>query len=130
MAQQSDAFKIFLNAIPKEHGEIATNLHRLILHIHPRAHESVWHRQNIASYGVGPKKMSEHFVYIANYRDHVNLGFYQGASMEDPAQLLAGTGTDLRHIKIKTLADAKSENLTRYIEEALRLRRAAQVLTV
>jgi hypothetical protein len=126
VTKQSAAFKDLLGATPKLQGEIGVILHDLILDLLPDAFESVWPKQNIASYGIGPKKMSEHFVYIAFYRDHVNLGFYQGAEMQDPDGLLEGTGAGLRHIKIKDLANMKRQILTAYIHAALKLRRRAE----
>jgi hypothetical protein len=42
-------------------------------------------------------------VYIAPFKAHVNLGFFQGADLPDPAALLEGTGKGLRHVKLKTL---------------------------
>jgi hypothetical protein len=126
MAKQSAAFKDLLSAKSKLHAEIGVVLHDLILDVLLDAFESVWPKQNIASYGIGPKKMSEHFVYIAFYRDHVNLGFYQGAEMQDPDRLLEGTGAGLRHIKIKDMANIKRRTLTHYIQVALQLRRGAE----
>ena len=57
--------------------------------------EVVWPRQKIASFGVGLKKMTEHYAYIAVLGGHVNLGFYHGASLSDPAGLLEGAGKKL-----------------------------------
>lgn len=122
MLTQSEAFKHLLSTMPNEHAVISVLLHDLILGIYPDAHESVWPKQNIASYGIGPKKMSEHFVYIANYRAHVNLGFYQGNEMDDPDGLLVGTGAGLRHVKIRTQDEANSNRLEAYIKSALLLR--------
>jgi hypothetical protein len=122
MSAQSTEFKHLLSSMPESHAAISAVLHDLIISIYPAAHESVWPKQNTASYGVGPKKMSEHFVYIANYRQHVNLGFYQGNEMDDPDKLLEGTGAGLRHIKIKTFEEAKSAKIKTYVKSALRLR--------
>jgi hypothetical protein len=126
MPRQSPAFKQLLETLPETHAAISTALHGLIMDIYPEAHESVWLKQNIASYGIGPKKMSEHFVYIASYKNHVNLGFYQGSDMDDPDARLEGTGAGLRHIKIKTTAQAQSPILKTYIIAALRLRQSLQ----
>ncbi len=46
----------------------------------------------MAGYGIGPKKMSEHFCYIALNEDYVNFGFNQGADLPDPKGLLEGSG--------------------------------------
>ncbi len=73
----------------------------LIREAMPDAVELVWPKQNIASYGVGPKKMSEHFCYVGLFKAHVNLGFYYGADLPDPGGLLEGTGKALRHVKLE-----------------------------
>ena len=44
--------------------------------------------------------------YIAPQKDYVNLGFVFAADIDDPHQMLQGTGKRMRHIKIKTLKDA------------------------
>ena len=46
----------------------------------------VWPRHQISSYGVGPKKMTQHYAYIGVQKSHVNLGFYHAPpSMIRPA---------------------------------------------
>jgi hypothetical protein len=35
------------------------------------------------------------------FRSHVNVGFFHGAALADPAGLLEGTGMSMRHVKIK-----------------------------
>jgi hypothetical protein len=39
------------------------------------------------------------FGYVAPFKDHVNLGFFFGALLKDPARLLEGTGERGRHVK-------------------------------
>jgi hypothetical protein len=41
------------------------------------------------------------FGYVNAFKDHVNVGFYQGAALDDPAGLLEGTGKRMRHVKLK-----------------------------
>ena len=41
------------------------------------------------------------FAYVNVFRAHVNVGFFHGASLEDPAGLLEGTGKYMRHVKLK-----------------------------
>jgi hypothetical protein len=41
------------------------------------------------------------FGYVNVFKDHVNIGFYFGAELEDPAGLLEGTGKRMRHVKRK-----------------------------
>jgi len=41
------------------------------------------------------------FAYVNVFRDHVNVGFFHGASLPDPAGLLEGTGRRMRHVKLR-----------------------------
>ena len=39
------------------------------------------------------------FGYVNVFTSHVNVGFFQGASLDDPSRLLQGTGKFMRHVK-------------------------------
>jgi hypothetical protein len=41
------------------------------------------------------------FAYVNAFRAHVNVGFFHGAALEDPAGLLEGTGKSMRHVKLR-----------------------------
>jgi hypothetical protein len=41
------------------------------------------------------------FAYVNVFTSHVNVGFFQGASLPDPDHLLQGTGKYMRHVKLK-----------------------------
>jgi hypothetical protein len=41
------------------------------------------------------------FGYVNAFTGHVNVGFFNGAGLEDPAGLLEGTGKRMRHVKVK-----------------------------
>ena len=72
----------------------------------------------MAGYGIGPKKLSEHVCYIALHKDHVNLGFNQGAELPDPEGLLEGPGKMLRHTKITEPEDLRDPALRSLLEVA------------
>jgi hypothetical protein len=118
-------FGEIIKASGPEVRAIAEALRSLIVATHPEFVEVTWPRQGIASYGVGPKKMSEHYAYLAPQGDYVNLGFYHGVALEDPSGLLEGAGKRLRHAKIRTLADARAEGLSRLLKAALLERQTA-----
>lgn len=40
------------------------------------------------------------FAYVAAFRAHVNIGFFHGAALADPASMLQGTGKAMRHVKV------------------------------
>jgi hypothetical protein len=99
--------------------DLASRTRSLIVDVYPEVVEIPWPRQNVAGYGIGPKKMSEHFCYIALYKDHLNLGFNQGAELPDPEGLLEGPGKMLRHTKIAESEDLHNPALRRLLEAAL-----------
>ena len=41
------------------------------------------------------------FGYVNVFTSHVNVGFFHGASLPDPARLLQGTGKFMRHAKLR-----------------------------
>ena len=115
------SFDDILRAAGPRLRPLCQSLRKSILALHPDCIEVVWPRQKIASFGVGPKKMTDHYAYIGIQSSHVNLGFYHGAALQvkDPAQLLEGSGQRLRHIKIRTPADATSPAVAALLREAI-----------
>jgi hypothetical protein len=41
------------------------------------------------------------FGYVNVFSAHVNIGFFHGASLEDPSRMLQGTGRFMRHVKAR-----------------------------
>ena len=41
------------------------------------------------------------FAYVGVYTAHVNVGFFHGATLPDPAGLLQGFGKCMRHVKVR-----------------------------
>ena len=62
----------------------------------------VWPHQKTVGYGVGPKKMSEHYAYIAVHPKHINLGCNYGAHLDDGG-LLEGAGQNMRKMTVRTV---------------------------
>lgn len=112
-------FEEFLGGLNPKFQDICIQLRNIIKTLDRNTVEIIWKKQNIASYGVGPKKMSEHYVYIAPQKKHVNLGFYYGASLLDQSNLLEGTGKRLRHIKIFNETEAKDKQIQNLISAAI-----------
>ena len=58
------------------------------------------------------------FGYVNVFRSHVNVGFFHGAALPDPAHLLQGTGKHMRHVKLVPGTSANAAALTTLIEAA------------
>jgi hypothetical protein len=41
------------------------------------------------------------FAYVDAFSAHVNVGFFFGAMLDDPAGLLEGGGKRMRHVKLR-----------------------------
>lgn len=110
----SHQFEAMLATATPEVAALARQARALIQDVMPTVVEVVWVSQRISGYGVGPKKMSEQYCYIAPFKNRINLGFYYGADLPDPQKLLEGTGQNLRHVKIsrpEQLADPAVHDL-------------------
>ena len=60
------------------------------------------------------------FGYVDAFRAHVNVGFYQGASLPDPAGLLEGSGKRMRHVKLRWGQQVNAAALSELIASAYR----------
>ena len=114
----TSGFDEIVNAVCPDVRVLALQTRALIKEIMPEVVEVPWPRQQVIGYGVGPKKMSEHFCYISVHKDHVNLGFNYGSELPDPHGLLEGSGKLLRHIRIASQDDLARPTVRRLIEVA------------
>ena len=58
------------------------------------------------------------FAYVSAHKAHVNVGFYYGADLADPAQLLEGAGRSMRHVKLRWGAPVNEDALSLLIVAA------------
>ena len=58
------------------------------------------------------------FGYVNAFKNHVNVGFFRGAEIADPDDLLEGTGKFMRHVKLRPGQDSDDRALTFLIETA------------
>ncbi len=121
----ANAVGTFKDAIARSNPQakqLASALRKLISEVYPKVVEVPWPRQQIIGYGVGPKKLTEHFCYIAPYGEHVNLGFNYGIVLPDPDQLLEGAGKKFRHVRIKKIEDVEHPRLKKLLQAAVKER--------
>jgi Domain of unknown function (DU1801) len=52
------------------------------------------------------------------FTSHVNVGFFHGAAVPDPARLLQGTGKFMRHVKLRPRIATNAAALLRLIDMA------------
>jgi hypothetical protein len=56
------------------------------------------------------------FAHVAQYKAHISIYFFFGALLDDPSELLEGTGKRGRHVKIRSEPDTAA--VSRLIETA------------
>jgi hypothetical protein len=95
-------------------GEAIREIDALIRKAAPKARGSIKWAQPIYEQS-GP------FAWMKAAKGHVSLGFWRGAELSDPQDLLDGTGTRMRHVKILSPADIKRSQFSAWVKEAVRL---------
>lgn len=133
-AGASEAFEGALSrrATAPDAREVAHHVRNLIYDVYPQTVEVVWPRQGSVGWGIGPKKMSEHFCYLLPFKQHVTLGFYHGAELADPAGLLrAGSASGksnvaMQSIRLTSVEEVQRPEVRALVEEAVRDIRSRQ----
>lgn len=123
-ATRFGTFEELIAPIPADLQAICSALKAVILEIHPETVEVVRLGDNAASYGLGPKKMSEAYAYVMPRDGYVNLGFFYGALLDDPTGHMEGTGKKMRHVKVRRLEQATAETTKQLIRVAIAERKA------
>lgn len=109
----------FLKPYDASVRELALQLRALVLEEMAPCYENIYDAYSAVAIGYGTsERMSDGIFHIAVYSKHVNLGFNDGASLPDPKGILAGEGSRIRHISIKSPDDLKRSELRAYIRRA------------
>jgi hypothetical protein len=109
---QKHAFGKFLGTFPEKTRKISVNLRVMILKIIPRASETVHSGMNWVVYGV-PRSI----IAIKPEEKSVKLFFFEGVKLNDPYNLLKGSGTRLRFINVPEINQNK-EKIMELIKQA------------
>ena len=56
------------------------------------------------------------FAYVNAFTAHVNVGFFRGSEIADPARLLEGTGRFMRHVKLRPTQAVDAAALAKLVE--------------
>ena len=58
------------------------------------------------------------FAYVNAFTAHVNVGFFRGAELDDPDELLTGPGKYMRHVKLRPNSEINAAALAELIHSA------------
>ena len=96
---------------------VANELRKLVRKTVPEAREAV------NPWGIPMFELNGALCLLMVGKEHVTFGFPRGASLSDPEGLLEGTGKNMRHVKLREVAQVGDANLRRLIAEAAALNR-------
>ena len=109
----------FLKPYDREIRDLALELRALILEEMAPCYENIYDAYSAVAIGYGTSdRLRDGIFHLAVYSKHVNLGFNDGATLEDPKGILQGVGNRIRHIAIETREDLKRPELRAYIRRA------------
>lgn len=93
--EQDPAIDAWMNEHAGELGTIAKHWFDLMRKCGDEVRELLHDGCPVACLGDAP------FGYVNVFRSHVNVGFFHGSALPDPAHLLQGTGKFMRHVKLR-----------------------------
>ena len=109
----------FLKPYDREIRDLALKLRALVLKEMAPCYENIYDAYSAVAIGYGTSdRLSDGVFHIAVYSHHVNLGFNDGASLDDPKGILQGSGKVIRHITMKASEDLERPELRAYIRRA------------
>jgi len=61
-------------------------------------------------------RSTKDFAYLKSAKAYVTFGFMEAGKLHDPDGRLEGTGKDMRHIKLRTMADVDEKLLKGWLK--------------
>jgi hypothetical protein len=110
--ERDPAIDAWLKDHPGELGAIAQEWFELMRKCGDEVRELLHDGCPVACLGDAP------FGYVNVFTSHVNVGFFHGAALSDPAHLLQGAGKFMRHVKLRPGTATNEAALSRLIETA------------
>jgi hypothetical protein len=96
-----------------KHSAIEDKLRKIILSVSDDISETV-------KWGWPTFMCNRNFYNIVQYKNHVNLHFFNGTRMEDPENRLVGTGKGMRHLSFKTVGDIDESYIRKLVKSAIK----------
>ena len=110
--ERDPAIEVWLKAQAGELGSIARQWLDVMRECGPDVRELMHDGCPVAGVEDAP------FGYVNAFTSHVNVGFFHGAELPDPAGLMEGSGKSMRHVKLRPGSAINSAALSRLIDEA------------
>jgi hypothetical protein len=117
-SEDAIAFDRHLDATAPAVADIARALRLTVLAAFPDAVETFDQADGLLAIGRG-RSMRDFLFAIIPHKAHVNLQLADGADLPDPDGRIEGTGKRIRHVKVRSGEDARSDWIRRAIDAQL-----------
>jgi hypothetical protein len=114
-------FLFYLREKDQDLIDLFADLRQFLLEIYPDSNELLYHTHALTNVFSLTPKLGDAFCHIPVYTKHLNLGFNKGAALDDPDQLLQGTGKWIRHIPVSSPEDYRNEPTEKLVRAAIAL---------
>ncbi len=104
----------YVGALPSPQQTIVNRLRALVAAAVPEAVEAL-------KWGQPVYEVNGPMAYVKAYKDSVNFGFWRGALLKAPDEVLQGDGSRMRHMKFHALDEVQAELITRLVRQAAEL---------
>jgi hypothetical protein len=106
------SFDLYLADQPAKNRTLIRALRAFVSRTAPKLEESVKWGNGCWLKGKTP------VAYVYSAEDHVQLGFFRGASLKDPKQLLRGKGQYVRHIPVRKRSEIDEKLFATLLKQA------------
>jgi hypothetical protein len=104
------------SSLPADLTEIEGAIHRSVRSVGPDLRtERKWASDWYAG--------TDLILCVSRFQRHVGVEFWRGSTVGDPTHLLEGTGKNLRHVKVRSIAEARTRPFLELIRAAILLDR-------
>jgi hypothetical protein len=101
----NDQVTEYIDQAPDDQKEIMLAIRKIL-------HTAVENVQEAFKWSRPVFSKGKDFAYLKTAKTYVSLGFNSFQKLDDPDNLLEGTGKDMRHIKIRKLEEINAELLS------------------
>jgi hypothetical protein len=109
----------YLMPFSDEISSLARQLREYLRNETKPAFEIIGESHHSLNIGFGfTEKVWDCYCAINTYSNHINISFPSGSSLTDPEDILIGSGSKIRHIRIHNFDDIKEQKITRLLNEA------------
>jgi len=110
--KKNDKVSEYIDSSPEDQRKILEKLRKIIHQTIPETKEEIkWQMPVFSNQKI--------FTYLRRAKDDVAIGFYNIDKIDDPDQLLEGTGKTMRHIKVNRIEEINEDLIKRWIQSTI-----------